>query len=98
MAEANQALGNESRSKAGRFLGVPWLGGRLAMVNLLAWAGFFFWMNLVNGQQPTRLEMLVAAIAILLFSPPIALPFLLPSHDPPPPTTWDIVATVGVIV
>ena len=68
------------------------------MVNLLAWAGFFFWLNLIDGQEPSRLLVLVPAVMIPVFSPPLALPFLLPSHHPSPPTSWDIAATVGVIV
>lgn len=60
-----------------RFLGLPSLGGKLAIVNCLLWVGIF-WLFQNRLFLPSAAEMCLSYVLMFL-SLPLAFPILLPS-------------------
>lgn len=68
---------------ARRFLGLPSLGGKLAIVNCLSWVGFFGLLQCGFFSPPAGVSEVFLTVVMAFLSLPLALPFLLPPMGPP---------------
>lgn len=84
----------------GKFFGAPNLGGWLTIGNCSFWACTFLGIRLgetyLKNYSPNAASQLIFAVLMLVFSVPLALPFLLPQLDYTPTLSHIVLGSVVI--